>query len=322
MRIGESPAETLDDVAGGAIVGERRQSIASTSGGKVDDESRALGRVYVPDPRDRKYDLASYLREETGAGLLMPIRSGEPVTLTPRAKSAIGGHVATGSPTKTRAANADDERTLDLRKRPWNTAPIMDQENRPHCVAYAWLQFLLSAPIMQPPGGMNVERQAGRIVGVNHAEARQWTSEGYRWMQDNDYWPGNAYDGTSVRAGADYLRKQGHITEYRWTWTVDVAIAWLRSKKGGTLVGGFDWWQGFNRPDAQGYVDATGQWLGGHAFLVYWFSTELDAFFCHNQWGSRWGIGADGGTFLIRRPLMRYLLEGLNGELCAATQVK
>jgi hypothetical protein len=285
-------------------------------------EDQGLGRVYRPDPRDRNHLLADELqrrqkREDVKLQLLTreETEEGDPLissTLTRSARSAIFDG---GKPLA--AAEAA------LRTRPWVLGPVLNQGSTSQCVLHAWLGWAFAAPLAQAPPNFakaQYERKAGRIVSANAEYTRTWTTNGYNWAQRNDEWPGENYDGTSVRAGAEYLRGLGIVTAYKWAWDVDTCIAWLRSKQGGTLVLGTDWFTGMDRVDSKGFVDVSGQWRGGHAWLVYWFSEKLDAFYALNSWGPKYGRAEQPGTFLVRRPGFQYLLEGLNGEACAALQ--
>jgi hypothetical protein len=63
----------------------------------------------------------------------------------------------------------------------YRTAQTLDQGPFPHCVGYSWRQWLSSAPLMTKTGPSAVEI--------------------YRQAQQVDEWPGEMYDGTSVRGG-------------------------------------------------------------------------------------------------------------------------
>ena len=128
----------------------------------------------------------------------------------------------------------------------------------------------------------------------------QWL---YEEAQRTDEWPGEAYDGTSVRAGLDVLRLEGHrriyhgrslpvdpvagISEFRWTETVDgvrTAIA-----AGAPVVLGIDWLEGFMQPVQRGrdwwIDDASGRVAGGHAICCYGASDRRQAVKLVNSWG-------------------------------------
>jgi hypothetical protein len=292
----------------------------------IEVPEQGLGRVYIPDPRDTRHlaaDLLSSRQRAAKEATLLSIdeegadRREVGMLETPTLRKAPASVFFDGGKPLAAVENA-------LRARSWQIGPTVNQGSTPQCVLHAWLGFEFAAPMAVPPPNLHpqaISRKAGRIHQVTNAAAiRDWTTTGYNWAQAHDEWPGTNYDGTSVRAGAEYLRTLGVLARYVWEWTVDGAIAWLRSKQGGTLVGGFDWFAKMDTLDKKGYAWPEGAWRGGHAFLVYWFSEREDAFLCLNSWGPRWGLGNDGGLFKIRRDAMTYLLEGLNGELCAGVQ--
>lgn len=273
----------------------------------IEVSERALGRVYVPDPRDRKF----LARDEAAVRrLILSDDDTDRSYLTPSADRAL-------SPTGPGATPQSVAGKL-LRTRPWKTGPTLNQRAFPHCVAFAWLQFLMTAPIMRGPKDMT-PITASKKIHFADAEIQRWTRLSYDWMQRNDEWPGTEYDGTSVRAGADYLLKHHEIDRYVWAWDIPTAKAFVRSNEGGPLVAGMDWFTGMDTL-RKGYAEPTGHWRGGHAFLVYWYSERLNAWRCKNSWGPTWGEGIDGGDFWIHNDGFQYLLESLNGELCAAIQ--
>lgn len=294
--------------------GQENQALGGLPGmeGRQPTDGFPLGRAYKPDPRDRNFLLAEHLNEHDPTGPLLQLAS-DSLALS-------GVRAALSTPARRALERRAPDRhgaTIGLRTRPWRLGPTLDQGSRPTCVPHAWLAFLLAAPLQsQLPGG------------DYPSDVRRWAEPAYRWMQTHDEWPGESYDGTSVRAGAEFLRAQGHILEYRWAWDVDTVKAWLRSKAGGPLVMGTDWFDGmFDDPaqrvgKASGYVNVQGNWVGGHAWLVHHYSSRLDAFRMRNSWGGSWGEGDDKGDAWMDAGDFQYLLEALNGEACAATQVR
>lgn len=73
-----------------------------------------------------------------------------------------------------------------------------DQLNTPHCVAYSWSHWLAAGPITQ---------KTKRVSGKSPID----TAYLYNEAQLVDDWPGEDYDGTSVRAGAKILKREGFI---------------------------------------------------------------------------------------------------------------
>lgn len=179
----------------------------------------------------------------------------------------------------------------------YSTGPILDQGPYPHCVGFAWRQWL-SSSLMKTKTGPKPE--------VIYAEA-----------QKIDEWPGENYAGTSVRAGAKYLQSLGHIATYLWAWDVATLKGWILSGQG-TVVVGTMWFDGMFTPDAQGYIHPTGPEAGGHAYLLAGFSQERDAFRIVNSWGRGWG---ESGRAWISSADMSTLLSN-NGEAATAVEQK
>src|SRR4051812_13317178 len=83
------------------------------------------------------------------------------------------------------------------------TAGVLDQGDSSECVAFAWTHFLLAAPTTHKAGGLG-------------DTPNKFADGLYRRAQQVDEWPGEDYDGTSVRAGAKVLQADGRLLEYRW----------------------------------------------------------------------------------------------------------
>lgn len=190
--------------------------------------------------------------------------------------------------------------------RHWNVGPILDQGDKPQCVGYAWAQFLASAPIMTRhrvlPSYLDIYREAQRV----------------------DEWPGENYDGTSVRAGAKFLQKAGILLEYRWALDAGTLKDFLLTR--GPVVVGTDWFSGMSTPrwidnkksslnDA--YLDPSGQYEGGHAYTLVGYSRVRSAYRMVNSWGIEWG---EHGRAWIAEDVMDHIIFGLNGEAVSAVE--
>lgn len=183
----------------------------------------------------------------------------------------------------------------------WRTGPVLDQGSAPQCVGFAWRQWLSSAPLMTAGG------PAASAI--------------YSAAQLVDEWPGEAYDGTSVRAGAKVLQAEGRVGEYVWAGTVAEVKAWVLTR--GPVVMGTDWYDGMFEPDVKGYVWPGGAVAGGHAYIVVGFRTDdpsvgKGSFRCLNSWGTGWG---QSGRFWLYEDSLKMLL-GQAGEACAAVEVR
>jgi hypothetical protein len=180
----------------------------------------------------------------------------------------------------------------------YQTGAVLDQGALSQCVAYAWTQWLQSAPIMD--------------------KTTPAPQEVYDLAQTVDEWPGPPppYDGTSVRAGAKVLQGKGYIAAYHWTGDANDARDYLLGTS--TVVVGTDWTNDAFVPDAKGYLHFDGPVAGGHAYLLCGYSTERKAFRMVNSWSRAWG---QAGKAWIAHDTMQRLLDR-NGECCAALEAR
>ena len=210
-----------------------------------------------------------------------------------------------------------DERSLNYpvraltagRKRPsqvWWGSPKekLDQGREGACVGFAWTNELLALPVR------SVLPQPGNAFALNV----------YRSAQKIDQWEGEAYEGTSVLAGAKVLQLGGWIQGYRWAFSVDEvldALAFL-----GPVVVGVPWLEGMYRTSADGLVRVEGRKVGGHAILLTGFGwrrfggrfggERLFVVRWRNSWGGSYGVGGDG---FVRVEDLGLLLRDV-GEAC------
>jgi hypothetical protein len=178
----------------------------------------------------------------------------------------------------------------------YRATPVLDQGYKPHCVAFAWKQLLQSSPYCQ-----------GRQLKEDFI---------YELCQERDRWPGEDYDGTSVRAGAKVLKSLGFIDTYLWAQTAEDVKAWVLATS--PVVLGTIWYSEMFKPDEKGFVKAAGGIAGGHAYLCIGYSHKRKAFRCINSWGAGWG---DKGRFWITEPDLNKLLSE-SGEACTAREIR
>lgn len=178
--------------------------------------------------------------------------------------------------------------------RRWKIGPILDQGQRPWCVAYATENWLRAAP---------TETADGPDVATIYAEAQQ-----------RDGIPGE-HDGTTVRAAFAYMQALGRVGEYVWATDAEDVLRWVLTK--GPVVMGTDWFGGMSEPDASGLVHLTGRVEGGHSYLIFGADRDAGLLTLVNSWGTRWG---KHGTALMSVEQLHLLLR-LNGEAAAAVEV-
>lgn len=179
----------------------------------------------------------------------------------------------------------------------WYSPNVLDQNGYPYCVGFSAKTMLLNGP---------VQRKGTHPTPI----------EIYDWAQRNDEWPGEgeAYDGTSVRAGMKACVHFTDVTEYRWAFTVDDAIRWLLTS--GPLVVGTDWYEGQSRPDELGWITPTGALEGGHAYGIVGASRTERKVRVLNNWGLSYG---DRGRAWMSFDALEYLI-GQNGEAACAVE--
>lgn len=190
-----------------------------------------------------------------------------------------------------------------IRYRYYATAKPLDQGDVPQCVAYAWEQFLLSAPVKN--------------------KMWQTPAELYHQAQLVDEWEGEDYDGTSVRAGAKVLQTAGLLSTYNWATDARTAADYILNS--GPVVMGTNWYWDMFSPDKEQFIHVNGALAGGHAYMVKGVNLDkkcpdgsVGAFRIINSWGSNWGD--KGMVWISFNDMNRLILEW--GESCTATEIK
>jgi hypothetical protein len=145
---------------------------------------------------------------------------------------------------------------------------------------------------------------AGSIDNHRYYDAR-WL---YKEAQKIDEWPGEDYEGTSVRAVLDVLKDVGHrriyrgiskeaspaegISEFRWALTVDEVRTALAG--GRPVILGIEWFDVFDKPEKRGHQwwlpEPIGYIAGGHAICCYGVSDRRQAVKLVNSWGSSYPL--------------------------------
>lgn len=178
-------------------------------------------------------------------------------------------------------------------KKSWRLPWHGDQGKTSMCVGFAWHARLRSMPVYQ-------KEPSPQIV--------------YAIAQRNDEWPGENYDGTSVRGGAKALQMAGKVKSYGWALSAEEAIQWVGTQ--GPVVLGTNWYSGMMKPNKNGLVTISGNLVGGHAYLLLGYNDTTKLAMLQNSWGTDWG--QRGRFFLSYADLDRLIKE--EGEACAPTE--
>lgn len=181
----------------------------------------------------------------------------------------------------------------------WQSGWWGDQRQTSQCVGFAFAHWLEDGPVTH----------AGTAPVVTPLRI-------YRAAKQLDEWPGEDYDGTSVRAGAKALRDWGYIREFRWAWSLERVVNALLTQ--GPLVLGTDWTDDMLETDRRGFVHYSGQSYGGHAWVANGVNTTEQKVRGKNSWGRAWGRN---GNFWVSFADLRKLLRE-DGEACLAVEIR
>lgn len=179
----------------------------------------------------------------------------------------------------------------------WRCPSVLDQGPDGACVGFAWAHELLARP--------------AEAQGVGYPFAMRL----YREAQKVDPWPGEAYEGTSVLAGAKAVYGLVDKGEYRWAFSPDDALIAIGHT--GPVVLGVNWYESMFNPDSKGFLRVAGRVAGGHAIVARAVNWREERVLLHNSWGPTWGGVADapdGCAWISFADLARLL--GESGECC------
>jgi hypothetical protein len=173
-----------------------------------------------------------------------------------------------------------------------------NQGNLPQCVGYAWAHWLEDGPV----------EQSGIPPIIKPVDI-------YKNAQKLDEWPGENYDGTSVRGAVKYLKNIGKVSSYYWAFDLQTLIDTVM--KLGPVVVGTNWYNGMFYPNGSGLIKISGRLAGGHAYVINGVDTKTKQFRIKNSWGKTWGKG--GHAFILFTDMTRLIKE--QGEICLATEI-
>lgn len=167
-------------------------------------------------------------------------------------------------------------RTLEAGAAPrsytWACEICLDQGRQGACVGHGWAHEVAAKPLPLPA-------DSALAFAI------------YREAQRIDEWAGEAYEGTSVLAGAKVAQAKGYLREYRWAFGLQDALSAI--SRTGPAVIGVEWWTGFFQPGSDGFIRKTGVVEGGHCVLVRGVSVTKRTVLIRNSWSSSWGRNGD-----------------------------
>jgi hypothetical protein len=251
------------------------------SGNPLEIGVELLGRTYFEDVRDNNFLISSFF------GQILNTISRPKVKPTPTKKPLI-------TPTPTPTITSLPKITTKY----WNSNEWWGNQGRTsQCVGYAWAHWIEDGPVIH--GGTPPIVKPDVI---------------YFNAQKIDEWPGENYHGTSVRAGAKYLKNIGKISSYYWAFDLETLINSVLHL--GPVVVGTNWYLNMFYPNRNGLITATGRNVGGHAYVINGVDTTKQLFRLKNSWGQSWG---QNGMAYISFADMKKLINEY-GEICIAVE--
>lgn len=172
-----------------------------------------------------------------------------------------------------------------------------DQGDSPLCVGYAWAHWIEDGPIGHPG--------AAPIL---------LPTKIYEEAKKVDEWPGEDYDGTSVRGAVKYLRSIGWVRSYYWAFDLSTIVSYLLNC--GPMVVGTYWYSNMLSPNRVGLVRASGEIVGGHAYVLNGIDLVSRRIRFKNSWGKSWG--RVGHAYISFTDMARLISQ--QGEACVAVE--
>lgn len=187
----------------------------------------------------------------------------------------------------------------------YSPPPRLDQGKEGACVGFGHTNKYNSSP------------------GIHHRTNEEAFALYKRAQREFDEWPGEDYEGTSVRAGAKAAVAEGMVKAYAFTYDVDeMAVAILND---GPVVIGVNWRTGADHPDKPHgyYIDPlSGRVRGGHCAEIdgvrFYGRPDTDWFRLRNSWGPSWG--KDGACYIHYNDMKKWIAEQ-GAVVCTSVEI-
>lgn len=189
----------------------------------------------------------------------------------------------------------------NIQTRSWNRGTRAFQQGRLRtCTGHAAMGVVCTEPYRQPR------------VRYSETRVRQLYTKASHHDTIVGAWPSKD-TGSTVLAAMKALRMLGLTKGFRWCFSLEEVLKTLSTT--GPVEVGVNWYEGFDRPEANGLVQLQGDIRGGHAFELLGVDAEQQLVWAVNSWGPEWGLK---GRFALSWRVLDHLLHE-NGE--AATVV-
>lgn len=172
---------------------------------------------------------------------------------------------------------------------------VLDQGETNHCVGFSIANFGINNPVYTP---------------YTNKDAHDL----YYQCKVIDGQPNNE-EGSTIRSAAKCLQKNGRIEAYAFAPTLTSIRWWLLNR--GPLIVGTIWLNDMFSPDENQIIRATGDLVGGHAYLLNeWRSDNYIGI--QNSWGNTWGV--NGKAYISSTDFEKLFLY--DGEAMAAVELE
>jgi hypothetical protein len=205
------------------------------------------------------------------------------------------------------------EEAKSVIRRNWYNKTFLDQGFTSECVVHSMDSYFTASPV--------------RNVSFGSAQRR---TQVYKEIQRNyDEWPGDDYDGTSVRGAAKWAKANGFISSYHWAFACEPIIDHILAETGGPVMMGTIWDDAMMETDKYGFIhssqteadDAGHAWviLGADREKIYRPTGDVGVVNGLTSWGP-WGKRRNSRFYMTFKELDK--LTKLEGEACIAIETK